>query len=238
MCVLPWIIEREELDWKSAFMPLNAGFTSSMPLLRTVMSKSCCFGHTQVQARLNGTRGELPCGTRSIGGQVNFFLTAQAYAFIYDSEAKLTTLGIHWLKADPMEQEVSPEQSLCGIRGTTKKNKRNPHSIKRCADTPCIRNWVARAFPIQFSVLYYPWYYTSLQTHTFPETNLMPACTNDTLQTPCRLLFASSKAGEEPGNKSYMPALFLANACLYLPACWFMLVRLLVQVVSNTEDRR
>jgi len=121
MCVLPWIIEREELDWKSAFMPLNAGFTSSMPLLRTVMSKSCCFGHTQVQARLNGTRGELPCGTRSIGGQVNFFLTAQAYAFIYDSEAKLTTLGIHWLKADPMEQEVSPEQSLCGIRGTTKK---------------------------------------------------------------------------------------------------------------------
>ena len=97
---------------------------------------------------------------------------------------------------------------------------------------------MARAFPVQSSVLYYPWYYTSLQTHTFPETNLMPACTNDTLQTPCRLLFASSKAGEEPGNKSYMPALFLANACLYLPACWFMLARLLVQVVSNTEDRR
>lgn len=52
-----------------------------------------------------------------------FFLTAQAYAFIYDSGAKLTTLGIHWLKADPMEQEVSPEESLCGIRGTKKKKK-------------------------------------------------------------------------------------------------------------------
>ena len=71
MCVLPWIIEREELDWKCTFTRLNAGFASSMPLLRTVRSKSCCFGHTRVQARLNGTRGEPPM---SIGRQVNFFL--------------------------------------------------------------------------------------------------------------------------------------------------------------------
>jgi len=104
-------------------MRLNAGFTSSMPLLRTIRSKSCCFGHTQVQAGLNGTRGEPP-----MWHQVNWwtgqsFLTAQAYAFIYDSGAKLITLSIHWLKADPMVQEVSPEQSLCGIRGTKKQAK-------------------------------------------------------------------------------------------------------------------
>ena len=32
----------------------------------------------------------------------------------------------------------------------------NPHSIKGCADTPYIRNRVARMFPIHFPVLCYP----------------------------------------------------------------------------------
>ena len=74
------------------------------------------------------------------------------HAFMYDSGAKLTALGIHQLKADLTVQEVIPVNHQ-----RYKKNKqRNPHSIKPRADSPYIRNRVACAFPIQFPVLSYP----------------------------------------------------------------------------------
>ena len=76
-----------------------------------------------------------------------------AHAFIYDSGAKLTALGIHRLKADPTVQEVSP-RTVPVRHQRDNKNQRNPHSI---ANIPYIKNRVAHAFPIQFPVLYCPW---------------------------------------------------------------------------------
>ena len=49
-------------------------------------------------------------------------------SIIYDIGAKLTTLGIHRLKADPTVQEMSP-------RTVPVRHQRNPHSMKGCADT-------------------------------------------------------------------------------------------------------
>ena len=73
-----WIIEHGELDWKHAFMRLNVGFAGSdvksvhKSILEGCMqcftaqvwvylglrSKICHFGHTLVQDRSNGTKGE------------------------------------------------------------------------------------------------------------------------------------------------------------------------------------
>ena len=105
------------------------------------------------------------------------------------SVVKVGTLGIHQFKTDRMIQKLNglcvvpevqqytgitisgicpilgqskrwaPEQSLCGTSGT--KKKRNPHSIKGRADIPYIRNWVACVFPIQFLMLYYPWWHAN-----------------------------------------------------------------------------
>ena len=79
----------------------------------------------------------------------SIFWTAQACflsIILCDIGAKLTTLGIHRLKADPTVQEMSP-------RTVPVRHQRNPHSML----TPLtfgIR--VACAFPSQFTVLYYP----------------------------------------------------------------------------------
>ena len=58
------------------------------------------------------------------------------HAFIYDSGAKLTTLGIHRSNGTRGE----PQNSPCAAPEVQQQKQRNLHSIKGHADTPYIRN--------------------------------------------------------------------------------------------------
>ena len=71
--------------------------------------------------RCNSTR------VSQLQGYVRFFRQPK-HAFIYDSGAKLTALGIHRLKADPTEQEVSPR--TVPVRHQRYNNKPSKTSIQ------------------------------------------------------------------------------------------------------------
>ena len=125
------------------------------------MSESCHFGHTPVQDRSNDTKGKPQrvsvwhqkgnsTQVSQFQGYVRF-LGQPKHAFIYDSGAKLTALGIHRLKADPTVQEESPRT----VPVRHQRDNKKPAKPARPCQHPCIKNKAARTFPIQFSVLYY-----------------------------------------------------------------------------------
>ena len=141
---------------------LNAGFAHICRYQSLLRTESCRFGHTPVQDRSYDMKGKPQNG--SVWHQRCNSTQVSQFPFLQGSPSKLLsttqeqTLPL-WAYTGwrPIRRykRSAPEQSMCGTRGTTQ-NQRNPHSIKGCAYIPYIKNRVARAFPIQFTVLYYP----------------------------------------------------------------------------------
>ena len=100
------------------------------------------------------------CGTRgaTVHGCYNFryALDSQSMLLSTTQEQNLATaLGIHRLKANPTVREVSPRTVTVRHQRYNKKPAKPAFNQRPCQHS---MHRVAHAFPIQFPVLYCPWW--------------------------------------------------------------------------------
>ena len=128
LVVRSWIIERGELDWKRAFTGLNAGFArvcryqSGLPGVKVTALGIHQFKTDRMIRKVCLRMVSVWHQRCNIHGCHNFryirFRTAQA-CFYLRLRIKTYRFGHTPVEGRSTVQEVSPEQSLCGTRGTT-----------------------------------------------------------------------------------------------------------------------
>ena len=141
------------MSWMSGQLPGHPGNTGTTVQVSAMSGHSRDILVTQAEPQ-NGFRvaPEVQQYTSITISGIRPFLDSPSMLLSTTQEQNVTALGIHQLKAD-LTIQVEPQNSPYAAPEVQQK-QRNPHSIKRCADIPYIKNRVAHAFTIQLPVLY------------------------------------------------------------------------------------